>query len=943
MEKTIALFALLFYFIAAAFGQSYQSLVPYYNGYKYGYKNLDGKIIIKPQYDKASLFSDNIGLLEAYSDFSNSSYFEKTYPVQYFDQQLAIVSIDNKIALINEKGKLIHEPCECSIVKRYNTTPPSLWLRNNYNEYEEKKDVDKCALIYKSGNGVSGFLDYQDDYEGNFYGIMYIDTVFQDWTDVLYQTDTSSHIIGLNGELISKNNINILSRAQNGYYIANEKDSTYLYKYNTLISNLGKSSSLHNVSYAFHGLFSYETNENKIYIIDTLGYKIMEIEGITFQGFNSRGHGMYYNSKKDSSYVIDINKNILYSYNGYLEIQASVYGYTLDDFKYSTKYFNANFEEIDQKLYASFFEKAYQINEEKSKSFSIKSRNIKVNFDGELYRLIKGQDTVLCESFDWRYLSDIEQEYLVVHDQTGMKILNLDLEEKYVEKEYFQYQYLGNGNFTNYKNGFSIVENDKLQLDSTFISIKWKNKYVYAKKNTSTNLYTVYDHQLNQLASDVAYLGDNFGNWQTIVSHKEAEDSLVFTINGIKAKTVYLGATDDNFQRQIYLFYTNDNTIDDVSYFAVKNKYETIIYKFTIGNAFTNPIVKEFKEFKLTFRKETIASIDSMYSINIDSYKKNVNFYLNNNKDKNVYIPPFTFYKINNVIDQKYCLELNCMVYDCLDLVSDKITKITIAKIDKVNGPSVKMGTEATFVSNGISYTGDISDMGTMAIPVTMFAEEEDQTYTIIDSTGKYLIAPIENKIILSDSGNYYAVEIDSKIKLYKFPSEYIGQYEHINFYGNFILINDSLLYDANMTRLFQYDSSYEIKDLGIWLNTNDKDYLLTKFNLRIIEKDEILNETEGYDYKLISDEILLDDMHDYKLAFLSKELKLISRYIGRIIKIDYANQLIYFLFKGEGILNFDGKLLIPPTFNEIRYDTKLQLYYGVSALTGATEYFKLK
>ena len=92
-----------------------------FDGGKWGYIDIDGNIVIKPEFDEAGIFSgglawalDNIG-----TDYSTYGYMDKTgefilppafQSVGPFSGGLASVMIDNKYGYINENGRVIIEP-----------------------------------------------------------------------------------------------------------------------------------------------------------------------------------------------------------------------------------------------------------------------------------------------------------------------------------------------------------------------------------------------------------------------------------------------------------------------------------------------------------------------------------------------------------------------------------------------------------------------------------------------------------------------------------------------------------------------------------------------------------------------------------------------------------------------------------------------------------------
>lgn len=160
-------------------------LVPYKLKDKYGYFNLEGKIVINPQFDNASIFNEGIALVKTSGENGKWGYIDKTGKIiinaEYkeatiFNEGIAWVVKDNgSPTAINDEGKTLFSLNEAERVKLYSeklaafSIPDSSDVKWGFVDKSGKRIINpqfsdvrsfsdgKCAV--KNKDGKWGYID----------------------------------------------------------------------------------------------------------------------------------------------------------------------------------------------------------------------------------------------------------------------------------------------------------------------------------------------------------------------------------------------------------------------------------------------------------------------------------------------------------------------------------------------------------------------------------------------------------------------------------------------------------------------------------------------------------------------------------------------------------------------------------------------------------------
>ena len=87
---------------------------------KWGYIDREGKIVIKPQFDKAYSFDNGLalvrkndekkGYINTEGEFAIEPQVDPPFYISTLSNGLAVIKIDDKCGYINEKGEVVIEP-----------------------------------------------------------------------------------------------------------------------------------------------------------------------------------------------------------------------------------------------------------------------------------------------------------------------------------------------------------------------------------------------------------------------------------------------------------------------------------------------------------------------------------------------------------------------------------------------------------------------------------------------------------------------------------------------------------------------------------------------------------------------------------------------------------------------------------------------------------------
>ncbi|HLO56347.1 MAG TPA: WG repeat-containing protein [Saprospiraceae bacterium] len=267
MEKKIALLSLVLTFsmiinYECTCQNLIETLIPYREKEKWGYKDRQGKKIIEPKYDKASLYSKSL-------DFTNND--------EYYDQYesinvapLALATRDDINELLNFEGKVIFSsPHKFNLIQ----SSTGIYICPDDSETENNENLMKCYKMSSNRKYISSFeVDYieeGDDYYVNFYNAN--DIEFQDQT--LF-SNNEVILCDYKFQPFLKPIYDVAFISYNGYYIGqryNEEtgnNKKFLVNNEKIIYQF-EDNQIPN-SYVGYGKFQFQ-QDSTLYLIDTLG------------------------------------------------------------------------------------------------------------------------------------------------------------------------------------------------------------------------------------------------------------------------------------------------------------------------------------------------------------------------------------------------------------------------------------------------------------------------------------------------------------------------------------------------------------------------------------------------------------------------------------------------------------------------------------------------
>jgi len=239
-----------------------ETLIPYREKEKWGYKDRQGKIIIEPKYDKASLYSKSL-------DFTNNN--------EYYDQYetinvapLALATRNDINELLNFEGKVIF-----SSSYKFNLIQSStgIYICPDDSGTDENEYPKKCYKMSNNRKYISLFeVDYSDG--GDDYGFMFYNANDIEFQDQIVFSNNEIILCDYKFQSYPKPIHDVAFTSYNGYYIGQQyTEETGNYK-KFLIKNEKmiyqfEDNEIPN-SYVGYGKFQFQ-KDSTLYLIDTLG------------------------------------------------------------------------------------------------------------------------------------------------------------------------------------------------------------------------------------------------------------------------------------------------------------------------------------------------------------------------------------------------------------------------------------------------------------------------------------------------------------------------------------------------------------------------------------------------------------------------------------------------------------------------------------------------
>jgi hypothetical protein len=697
-----------------------------------------------------------------------------------------------------------------------------------------------------------------------------------------------------------------------------------------------------------NGLFFFKENEQLIFI-DTLGTLIAKLTGDYFKGFNEHNHGLLTNVNRDSICLIDRNFKKIFCESYTDEFRTVKDGYLVNIFDKEKYFLDLNFSKNDYDDYIN--------NQSINQNNTRKSIEYKINFCNDII-YVNGSQT----NFDIKY-KQLQLSNLAKVEIKYNKLENLELLYAFNQKNEVAVYNCEGVQLTPYslympiyvtKNVFSLADvlfdsNKQIVLEKSthkIFRLEYINnmKYIVLYNNGYSS---VFDTSYKLLYYNLPYeIDKKISDYEFMKYESDSTNTITFKLGGKDVKKV---TYDKKMFDTEHLYLTSHrykkNELSHYIY-GIRMDKGVRFYEFVVDTMFPNFNLLQTKEFdflfpdsllnKLIQKKDTLQKI---YDIDVNNYNNIPNY------------PAFTkgFHYKTVIKGSIFCLEFEDRIYDCINLESPIIEKVKPEILDNEE--------ELIYIDNRARYetcnkVGYKDKSGNMVIPqiyqdnsmpfkkglaiVVKDNENINESLRgVIDTSGKFIIPLKYRWLFRNNEGTAFiaAEEYEGTKTLLDNKNTLIDSSSYMEFLGKYIVIEqDSFtkILDSNLVEIAMVD--------GFNYKEDSDEFLIKMDNLEYYLVDGVKEESNSYfkrtkQKKLFDSAIRLEKNRylykDYNYFYLlNSEGNVLTRHYSGSEEIDYNKKEITFLGGyGEGVMNFEGQLLIPSIYADVKFISKFNVY----------------